>query len=280
MDDRASGRLETASTSAPPSSEGITLKSPQELECVWSAGRIVAQLLVRLQEAVRPGIHTRELDHLAAVMLRDAGAQATFKGYRGFPAHICVSLNQEVVHGIPGERALREGDIVKIDAGATVDGLIADAAITIPVGQITPEAQELIEVTRKALDVGVQAAVAGARVGDIGAAIQRFVEPRGYSVVRQYVGHGVGRSLHEEPQIPNYGEPGRGPLLRPGMVIAIEPMVNMGGWQTRVLDDDWTVVTADGSLSAHFEHTIAITAEGPQVLTALENHPAEGRQRS
>ncbi|MFQ6673011.1 MAG: type I methionyl aminopeptidase, partial [Candidatus Tectimicrobiota bacterium] len=150
----------------------------------------------------------------------------------------------------------------------------------VEVGQVAPEAQELIEVTRKALDVGVQAAVAGARVGDIGAAIQRFVEPRGYSVVRQYVGHGVGRSLHEEPQIPNYGEPGRGPLLRPGMVIAIEPMVNMGGWQTRVLDDDWTVVTADGSLSAHFEHTIAITAEGPQVLTALENHPAEGGQRS
>ncbi len=248
---------------------GITLKSPTELLAMREAGRVVAATIQVLVSSLEPGMKTKKLDAIASREIRRLGAQPAFKGYRGFPATICVSVNQEIVHGIPGERVIREGDIVSIDVGAVVDGFYADAAVTAPIGKASPEGERLIETTRQSLEMGIRQAVVGNRVGDISVAVQRFAEGRGYGVVREYVGHGIGRALHEEPSIPNFGEPGKGPLLRPGMVIAIEPMLNVGGWQTRVLNDEWTVVTADGTLSAHFEHTIAITEEGPQILTSL-----------
>lgn len=248
---------------------GITLKSPGELLAMKEAGRVVAATIDTLVHSVEPGMKTRRLDAIASREIRRLGASPAFKGYRGFPATICVSLNHEIVHGIPGDRLIREGDIVSIDVGAIVDGYYADAAVTVAVGTVLPEAQQLIETTRQSLEKGVQQAVAGNRVGDISSAVQKVAEARGYGVVREYVGHGIGRALHEEPSIPNFGEPRKGPLLRPGMVIAIEPMLNLGGWETRTLEDGWTVVTLDGKLSAHFEHTVAITEEGPQVLTSL-----------
>lgn len=249
--------------------QGVTIKSPREMDAIRRAGRVVARVLRALQGAVAPGVRTRELDALARREMRRLGARPAFLGYLGFPAVICVSLNEEIVHGIPGERAIRPGDLVKLDVGVVVDGLYADAAITVGVEPLSPQARELLEVTRQALEAGVAAARPGARVGDIGAAIQDFVEGRGYSVVREYVGHGIGRRLHEEPQVPNFGPPGRGAVLRPGMAICIEPMVNTGTWRTRVLEDGWTVVTADGGLSAHFEHTLLITPRGPEVVTHL-----------
>ena len=224
-------------------------------------GRVTAQPLKA------PGMKTRELDAIASREIKRLGGKPAFKGYRGFPATICTSINQEIVHGIPGDQVINEGDLVKMDVGAVVDGLIGDAAITVGAGKISDEARNLIDVTRLSLEEGINAAREGGRVGDIGAAIQQFAEARGYSVVTEYVGHGVGRFLHEEPQVPNYGPAGRGALLRRGMTIAIEPMVNIGGSLTRLLDDQWTVVTADGSLSAHFEHTIAITDGEAEVLT-------------
>ncbi len=232
------------------------------------AGAIVAAVLDLLKRSVEPGITTRELDNIAYKEIVRCGASPTFKKYRGFPASICTSINEEIVHGIPGKRVLQEGDIIKLDVGATVDGFIGDAAISVAVGRVSQVGAELIDTTRLSLEEGIKAAQPSNRIGDIGAAIQRYSEARGYSVVREYVGHGVGRFLHEDPQVPNYGPPGRGPLLRPGMCIAIEPMLNVGDWHTRILDDQWTVVTADGSLSAHFEHTIAITEKGPEILTA------------
>jgi len=259
------GKVETASNSVSPYPGGITIKSP--LKAMRRAGQIVGATLSVLEEAVRPGIKTRELDAIAVREIKRLGGKAAFKGYRGFPATICTSINDEIVHGIPGDKVINEGDLVKMDVGAVVDGLIGDAAITVGAGKISDEARNLIDVTRLSLDEGIKAARDGARVGDIGAAIQQFAEARGYNVVREYVGHGVGRFLHEEPQIPNYGPSGRGPLLQQGFTIAIEPMVNIGGWQTRVLEDQWTVVTADGSLSAHFEHTIAITVGEAEILT-------------
>ena len=231
------------------------------------AGAIVAAAHAALRQAIRPGIKTQDLDAVANREIRKHGAVPTFKGYRGFPGCVCTSVNEEIVHGIPGNRVIQEGDLVKMDVGATIDGFIGDAAITVGAGKISPEAEDLIEVTRLSLEEGIKAARDGARVGDIGAAIQTFVESRGYSIVREYVGHGVGRFLHEDPQIPNYGTSGKGVLLRKGMCIAIEPMVNIGDWHTKVLDDDWTVVTADGKLSAHFEHTIAIREGDAEVLT-------------
>ncbi len=232
------------------------------------AGAVVASVINLLRQSVAPGITTRELDNLANKEILSHGAKATFKGYRGFPATICTSVNEEIVHGIPSKRVLNEGDIIKLDVGATVDGFIGDAAVSLPVGQVAPQARDLLEATRLSLEAGIKAAQAGARIGDISAAVQAYSEAHGYSVVREFVGHGVGRFLHEDPQVPNYGPSGRGPLLRPGMCIAIEPMLNVGDWHTRILDDQWTVVTADGSLSAHFEHTIAIAEGGPEVLTA------------
>ncbi len=261
-------KLKTASNSASTYSGGITIKSPLELESMRRAGAVVGSVIDLLKSSVEPGMTTRDLDRIAHKEIVRHGAKPTFKGYRGFPASICTSVNEEIVHGIPGRRVLQEGDVVKVDVGATLDGLIGDAAVSLPVGQVPPEVRALIDDTRASLEVGIKAAVPGARVGDIGKAVQTYGESRGYGVVREFVGHGVGRFLHEDPQVPNYGQAGMGALLRVGMCIAIEPMLNMGDWRTRILEDDWTVVTADGKLSAHFEHSIAITENGPEVLTA------------
>lgn len=248
--------------------EGITLKSPRELALMRQAGQVVARTIEALLEAVRPGATTRDLDAVAREQIERQGARPSFLGYLGFPATICTSLNEQIVHGIPGERVLREGDLVKLDVGAIVEGYHGDSAVTVGVGSLSPEQEKLIRVTREALEVGIGATRAGSRVGDIGAAIQAYVESQGnYGIVRGYVGHGIGQRLHEDPQVPNYGQPGRGPILRPGMVVAIEPMINLGTEQTRVLHDHWTVVTADGKLSAHFEHTIAIGDDGVEVFT-------------
>lgn len=261
-------KIETASNSASPYKGGITIKSAQELAAMRQAGAVVASVIELLRRSVEPGITTRELDHLANKEILRHGAKPTFKNYRGFPATICTSVNEEIVHGIPGKRVLNEGDIIKLDVGATAEGFIGDAAVSLPVGKVSPEAMALLEATRLSLEAGIKAAQAGRRIGDVSAAVQAYSEAHGYSVVREFVGHGVGRFLHEDPQVPNYGPAGRGPLLRPGMCIAIEPMLNVGDWHTRILEDQWTVVTADGSLSAHFEHTIAITENGPEILTA------------
>ncbi len=263
-------KIETASNSASSYSGGITIKSAQELETMRGAGAIVASVINLLKRSIEPGISTKELDNIAYKEITQHGAKPTFKGYRGFPASICTSINEEIVHGIPGKRVLKEGDVIKVDVGATLDGLIGDAAVSVSVGQVGEDVTELLRATRQSLMDGIDAAQPGNRIGDIGAAVQAYGEARGYGVVREFVGHGVGRFLHEEPQVPNYGQPGKGALLRPGMCIAIEPMLNMGTWQTRVLDDQWTVVTADGELSAHFEHTIAITEDGPEIFTFHE----------
>ena len=260
-------KIETASTAPSQYSGGITIKSPQELALMRQAGEIVGETLNLLKRSVEPGMTTRDLDRIAFKEITRRGATPTFKGYRGFPATICASVNEEIVHGIPSKRVIKEGDIIKVDVGATYKGLIGDAAVTIPVGQIAAPLLELMQDTRQGLEAGIRAAVPGARIGDIGAAIQAYGESRGYGVVREFVGHGVGRFLHEDPQVPNYGEPGRGPLLRAGMCIAIEPMFNLGDWRTKIMDDQWTVVTADGKLSSHFEHSIAITEQGPEILT-------------
>ncbi len=247
----------------------IILKSPEEIEKMRRAGRIVAATIDGVLKAIRPGIPTRELDEVAEKVILDAGATPSFKGYRGFPASICVSVNEQVVHGIPGDRRLRPGDVLSLDFGAIWDGYHADSAVTVFVGDPPgAEAEKLVRVTEEALEAGISQIRAGNRLSDIGHAVQQVVEGAGLSVVREYVGHGIGRSLHEDPQIPNYGQPGRGPEIKPGLVVAVEPMVNVGDWPTRVLNDNWTVVTADGSLSAHFEHTIAVTDDGPEVLTA------------
>ena len=232
------------------------------------AGRIVAETLALLQQKIRPGITTAELDALAESAATRHGAVPSFKGYHGYPASLCVSINEEVVHGIPSpRRVLQEGEIVSLDYGVIFKGYHGDSAITVPVGKVSPVARRLIEVTEGALYAGIAQARAGRRLGDISWAIQSYVEGEGFSVVRQYVGHGIGRQMHEEPQVPNFGPPGRGRHLRPGTTLALEPMVNVGGYLTTVLDDDWTVATEDGSLSAHFEHTIAVTEGDPEILT-------------
>jgi len=248
---------------------GIIIKSEREIAVMRQAGKVVATVLEILSENIRPGMKTKELDIIAVKEVARLGAKPSFKGYRGFPAALCVSVNDEVVHGIPGERVLNEGDIVSLDFGAIYDGFQGDAAVTVGVGEISPQAKKLMETTEGALKAGISAACPGARLGDVSAAIQDYAESRGYSVVREYTGHGIGREMHEEPQIPNFGLPGTGPVLKKGMTLALEPMVNLGGWKTRVGNDHWAVYTADGSLSAHFEHTIAITDAEPQVLTIL-----------
>ena len=248
---------------------GITVKSPREIDYMRQAGRVVARAIAALKEGIKPGMTTADLDDIASAEIERLGAKPSFKGYMGFPSTICVSINEEIVHGIPGDRVIKDGDMVSVDVGAVVEGFHGDSAVTMAVGEVSPEVAALIDVTREALDRGIGAARHGSRVGDISWAVQSYVEGMGYSVVREYVGHGIGKALHEEPQIPNYGPPGAGAMLRKGMVIAIEPMVNIGGWQTRVLDDNWTVVTADGSLSAHFENTLAITEGDAEVLTRL-----------
>ena len=256
----------------------VTLKTTEQIAKMREAGKIVATMLDATRAAVRPGVTTAELDGIAADVLARAGAKSSFLGYYGYPATICTSVNEQIVHGIPSKRKLKEGDIVGIDAGAIVDGWHADAAITVPVGRISAEAEKLIAVTREALVRGIAATTVGNRLGDIGSAIQTYVESQGFSVVRNYVGHGIGRAMHEEPQVPNYGTADLGRVIKEGLCIAIEPMVNVGGVATRVLDDHWTVVTEDGSLSAHFEHTLACLPAGPVVLTRAEN-AANGADR-
>lgn len=231
------------------------------------AGKIVAGALDLVGRSVRPKLRTIELDRVIENFILKNGCRPAFKGYQGFPASICSSINEEVVHGIPGKRSLKPGDIISIDIGLELDGYYADAAATFPVGEISGEAVDLIEITKKALNKGIGMATAGNNLSDISHIIQATAESAGYSVVRDYVGHGIGREMHEEPQVPNFGLPGRGPELKEGMVLALEPMVNAGDYEVKVLADDWTVVTADGSLSAHFEHTVAITTDGPEILT-------------
>jgi methionyl aminopeptidase len=245
------------------------IKSPQEVAIMRQAGKIVAKTLQRLTEEIKPGIKTSHLDSLAASELKKYGAKASFRGYRGFPASLCVSVNDEIVHGIPGERELNTGDIVSLDFGAVVNGFHGDGAITVGVGRISPKAQELMAITEAALMVGIKEARNGAHLGDVSAAIQNYVETRGFSVVREYSGHGVGRDLHEDPLVPNFGPSGEGPVLRKGMTLAIEPMVTTGDWRTRVASNKWTVLTVDGSLAAHFEHTIAISEDEAEILTLL-----------
>jgi methionyl aminopeptidase len=247
----------------------IILKSKSEVEKMAIACRIVAEVLDVLVRAARPGLTTLELDALAERGIRTRGGVPAFKGYRGFPNTLCVSINEQVVHGIPSKRRLRTGDIIGLDLGAKWEGYYGDAAVTIPVGQIPSETECLLATAREALYMGIKEVSPGKHLSDISYVIQRYSEARGYSVVRAFVGHGIGTALHEEPQVPNFGPPGRGPRLKAGMVLAIEPMVNIGVADVEILDDGWTVVTADGQLSAHFEHTIAITDEGPQILTAL-----------
>jgi methionyl aminopeptidase len=246
---------------------GVIIKSAQEIAVMRKAGQILAVVIEALSKAVRPGITTGELDSFAARELKRRGAVASFKGYRGFPASICTSINEEVVHGIPGARVLKAGDIISLDVGALVNGFHADAAVTLGVGSISEDAQKLVAATKGALEAGIAAARNGARLGDVSAAIQEYAESRNFAVVREYVGHGIGRNLHEDPQVPNFGIAGDGILLKKGMTLALEPMLNAGVWRTRLSDNKCTVFTADGKLSAHFEHTIAITDSAPEILT-------------
>ncbi len=247
----------------------IIVKSLQEIDIMRQAGRVVGETLQEMARAVKPGLTTLQLDTIARRCIEKFEAEPAFLGYQGFPATICASLNEEVVHGIPGSRRLKEGDIISVDVGARLKGYYADAAATFPVGKISSQAERLLEVTRKSLYQGIEKAIPGNRLYDISAAVQACAEAAGFSVVRTYVGHGIGSELHEEPQVPNFGSPGRGPLLEPGMVLAIEPMVNAGGWEVETKRDQWTVVTKDGSLSAHFEHTVAILQDGPEILTSF-----------
>lgn len=245
----------------------IIYKSREEIETLDRCNRVVAQILAEVAGRVGPGVATADLDGLADRLCRDAGVRPAFKGYRGYPCVLCVSVNEEVVHGIPSpKKVLREGDIVGIDFGVVLDGYFGDAAVTVPVGRISKEAGELLRVTRESLQRGIAAARAGRRLSDISVAVQQHVESHGFSVVREFVGHGIGTSLHEDPQVPNYGAPGSGPVLKEGLVLAIEPMVNIGGPAVRIHADGWTASTIDGSLSAHFERSIAITGDGPLVL--------------
>jgi methionyl aminopeptidase len=244
----------------------IILKTPDEIAVMAKASRVVAEALAVLKDAVKPGVTTDELDRLAESEIRARGAMPAFKGYRNYPKTLCASVNEQVVHGIPSKRVLKEGDIVGLDLGAIVGGFYGDSAVTVGVGRIDEKTAALVRVTEESLSLAIEQAQVGNRLSDISHAVQRHVEAAGYSVVTEFVGHGIGRQLHEEPQVPNYGKPGQGPRLQAGMVLAIEPMVNSGGSAVRVLDDRWTAVTVDGSLSAHFEHTIAIQPSGPAIV--------------
>ncbi|MGH2768091.1 MAG: type I methionyl aminopeptidase [Actinomycetota bacterium] len=248
----------------------ILKKTPEQIGRMHAAGQLLARIMGCLAEAVIPGTTTRDLDALADSLIREGGAVPAFLGYQGFPASICASPNSVVVHGFPDDRKLKEGDILSADVGLILESWHADTAYTYPVGEVDPEAVLLLQVTQASLEAGILRCFPGNRLSDISHAVQTVVEEAGFSVVREYVGHGIGRQMHEAPQIPNFGPPGMGPCLEAGMVLAIEPMVNVGGWRTKPLEDGWTVVTADGSLSAHFEHTVAITPAGPHVLTRLE----------
>ncbi len=248
----------------------VILKASWEIDLIRKSGRIVAEALARLTKLVEPGITTLDLDRLAEEYILKRGAKPAFKGYRGYPYSLCASVNEQVVHALPSERTLKEGDIISLDLGSIVDGYYGDAAVTVPVGQVSDEANRLIDVTQESLRRAIDAVHPGGRLSDISHAVQAAVEAEGFSVVRLFVGHGIGRSLHEEPQIPNFGPPGHGPVLKTGMVLAIEPMVNAGSPDVMILEDRWTAVTCDGSLSAHFEHTVALTENGTEVLTSLD----------
>jgi methionyl aminopeptidase len=245
----------------------ITIKKPEDFARMRQAGRVVARILEALREKSAPGVSLIELDRLAATIIKDGGCTPNFLNYHGFPAHTCLSVNEEIVHGIPSERALKDGDILSVDAGAVFEGWHADAAVTFPIGEVTTEAEELIAVTERAMWVAIELSTVGTRLGDIGHAISEVADRSGYGVVRSHTGHGIGLQMHEDPQVLNYGRPGKGMRLRDGMAICIEPMFNLGTHETRTLDDGWTVVTADGALSAHWEHTVAVTHDGPEVLT-------------
>jgi methionyl aminopeptidase len=247
----------------------IELKSAREIGLMRTAGHVLSDVIEHLRGFVKPGLSTLEIDEDVEGFIAARGAKPAFKGYRGFPATVCISINEEVVHGIPSaHRRIQEGDIVGLDLGCIVDGYYADCAFTLAIGDVPPKVQQLLDVTRESLDQAIQECRPGRRLSDVSHAVQVHVERHGFSVVRAFVGHGIGRALHEDPQVPNFGDPGRGPQLRPGMVLAIEPMVTMGSWEVRVLDDGWTAVTRDGSLAAHFEHTIAVTDTDPEVLTS------------
>lgn len=247
----------------------IELKSAREISLMRRAGHILSEVVQRLRTTVEPGQSTLDIDADVEAFIRSRGARPAFKGYRGFPATVCISINEEVVHGIPSaHRRVKEGDIVGLDLGCIVEGYYADCAFTVAVGEVPSRVQHLLDVTRESLEQGIAECRPGRRLSDVSHAIQTHVERHGFSVVRAFVGHGIGRALHEEPQVPNFGDPGRGPQLKPGMVLALEPMVTMGGWEVKILDDGWTAVTKDGSLAAHFEHTIAVTESGPEVLTS------------
>ncbi len=245
----------------------IAIKNSRELRAMKEACVVSARALQLAGKAIEPGVTTGEVDRIVRHYIESQGATPSFLGYGGFPASACISINDQVIHGIPGKRVIKAGDIVSVDVGACLNGFHGDNAATFAAGEISPDAQALMDATRESLYEGIRAAMAGGRVGDIGAAVQRYVEVRGYSVVRQFVGHGVGTNLHEDPSVPNFGTPGRGPRLLPGMTLAIEPMINAGTGDVRILSDGWTTVTKDGRLSAHFEHTVAITADGPVILT-------------
>ncbi len=251
----------------------IICKSPAEIERLRRSGQLVREILDELRQFVRPGVSTLELEKYAEKRLAQAGAKPAFKGYRGYPCCLCTSVNNEIVHGIPSGRRLKEGDIVSIDLGVILEGFYGDSAVTVPVGEISAPTRKLLRVTEEALEQGIEKVRLGNRLGDISAAVQEHVERNGFSVVREMVGHGIGRELHEEPQVPNFGQPGHGPVLKEGMVLAIEPMVNSGGYAMRILDDHWTAVTVDGTNSAHFEHMVAVTRNGPDVLTRLTVAP-------
>lgn len=248
----------------------IVLKSDREIELMRKAGNVVGRVFERLEKEIEPGVKTRQLDQIAAEMIKSSGGRAAFLGYKGFPGNICASINDEIVHGIPGERALAEGDIIGLDIGVELEGYYSDAAATFAVGKISQEARQLIDATERSLYLGIEQARAGNRVSDISYAIQTFVERHGFSVVRAFVGHGIGSNMHEEPEVPNFGPPNKGVKLEPGMTLAIEPMVNQGTYKVSILEDGWTAVTEDGKLSAHFEHTILVGEEGPQILTVWQ----------
>jgi methionyl aminopeptidase len=255
----------------------ITFKSAAELEAMRQSSRVVATVLSELEPLIRPGLRTRDLDLYAEKRTRELGALPAFKGYRGYPASVCISVNEEIIHGIPSGRILQEGDIVSLDFGVLFEGFYSDSALTAPVGRTSPEAEKLMAVAERSFFKGLEQMREGQRLSDISAAIQQAVESEGFSVIRQFVGHGIGRALHEEPQVPNFGAPGRGPKIRPGMTLAIEPMIAAGSPDVEILEDGWTAVTRDRRLAAHYEHTVAMTENGPEILSART--PAAGRPR-
>jgi len=259
----------------------INIKSPREIEIMRRSGKITAKTLVRLMDAAKPGVTTGELDRIAEESIRSLGGVPTFIGYNGYPSSICTSVNDEVVHGMPGDRALENGDLLSIDIGTTLEGYVSDSAVTVGIGEVGEAAQRLMRVTQECLMLGIAQMEVGKHLGDIGHAVQHYAESHGYGVVRALVGHGIGRKMHEDPQVPNYGAPGQGPLLRNGLVLAVEPMITEGAWEVETLEDGWTVVTEDGKLAAHFEHTIAITDSGPKILTLRDvyEHPDVARYR-